>query len=42
MIDVVFRSEKHWATFDIGERGFDDDANITTATMVVVLLLIEK
>ena len=27
VIDVIFRSEKHWGSFDIGEWEFADDGN---------------
>ena len=33
VIDVVFKSEKHWASFDVGEwESADDDVNTRTAT----------
>ena len=39
VIDVVFRSGKHWVSFDVDERGFvdDGDADMRTTTMVPVL-----
>ena len=26
-IDVIFKSEKHWTSFDVGEREFVDDSD---------------
>ena len=27
VIDVIFRSEKHWRSFDVGEQGSADDGH---------------
>ena len=31
VIDVVFKSEKHWGSFNVSERGFSDDSDADTS-----------
>ena len=44
MIDVVFKFEKYWVSFDVGkwESPDDDDGDMRTTIMTAVLLLIEN
>ena len=38
VIDVIFISQKHWTSFDVGERRSvdDDEAKMKTAAMVAI------